>query len=349
MKNITVILLVLVVGLGGLWVHQELSTFDKSLSSFDASLNLYHESEEKVRLIEQQLHEQQEQERSYTILAGGDIMLDRGVESRIKSLGKNYDFPFDNIRTIISQADFAFANLEGSMSSVGVDTGKKFSFRFEPVAAIALKNSGLDIVSLANNHMLDWGQESLCETTKHLDEVAVQYVGAGCNNEDAEAPVIVNLGNTKIAFLAYTEFYKGAHATSERAGMSEFNMTKITERIRNLKKEQEIDVVMVSMHWGEEYKSRSNTFQVTTGHALIDAGADVILGHHPHVDQEIERYHNGWIIYSLGNFIFDQSFSKETMEAILAEITVQNKKVIDVRALPIEINSNFQPSLKITE
>ena len=89
MKNITVILLVLVVGLGGLWVHQELSTFDKSLSSFDASLNLYHESEEKVRLIEQQLHEQQEQERSYTILAGGDIMLDRGVESRIKSLGKN--------------------------------------------------------------------------------------------------------------------------------------------------------------------------------------------------------------------------------------------------------------------
>lgn len=347
-----IVLLLIIIGGGTVWARQEISSLQERADLFDTSVELQQENERQTNLIEQQhqeqLHIQEQQERIYTIILGGDIMLDRGVEARIKNLGKTYDFPFEEIQPVLSQADLVFANLEGSMSSVGADTGKEFSFRFEPIAASAIKNAGIDIVSLANNHMLDWGRESLCETTRNLDSVLVRYVGAGCNSVSAEAPAVFNLGNSKVAFLAYTEFYKGAHATDERAGMSEFNMSKITERIKNLKQQEGIDIVMVSMHWGEEYKPRANDFQVTTGQALIDAGADVIIGHHPHVDQEIERYKDGWIIYSLGNFVFDQSWSKETMEAILAQVKIQNKHIIDLRALPFVINNNFQPSLELT-
>lgn len=351
MKNILLFLLILAAGYGAFWSYQKITAFDAEVVSLQELLSSSREKNQKseqelLRLQqEQQLH--QEQNRVHTILAVGDIMLDRGVAARVKKIGEGYDFSFDKIRQTLTQADLVFANLEGSISSVGADTGKKYSFRFEPATALSLKDAGIDVVSLANNHMLDWGRESLCETTHYLNQVEVLYAGAGCNSLEAEAPAIFDLGNTTIAFLAYTEFYKGAHATADRAGMSEFNMTKITERIKNLKTEQGIDVVIVSMHWGEEYKSRSNNFQVTTGHALVDAGADVIIGHHPHVDQEVERYQDAWIIYSLGNFVFDQSWSVETMEAIIADIKVQNKKVIGVTALPITINSDFQPSLKI--
>ena len=99
------------------------------------------------------------------------------------------------------------------------------------------------------------------------------------------------------------------------------------------------------MHWGEEYQHRATDLQVQMGHELIEAGADVIIGHHPHVDQEIERYKNGWIIYSLGNFIFDQSWSEETMEGLMAEIQIQNKRVYDIISKKIQLNNNFQPEL----
>ena len=103
---------------------------------------------------------------------------------------------------------------------------------------------------------------------------------------------------------------------------------------------------MVSMHWGAEYKARATDVQVELGQKIIDMGADVIIGHHPHVDQEIERYGGGWIIYSLGNFIFDQSWSENTMEGLLAEIQIQNSRVYDVKPIPIQLNENYQPYIK---
>ena len=298
-----------------------------------------------INQLETQLQEKEEREKIYTILAGGDIMMDRGVEAKLKKLKVDYNFSFDLLRNDLMQADLVFANLEGSISDVGTDTGKAYSFRFEPVVAEALSGAGIDIVSLANNHMLDWGRDSLCETTKHLTNVAVDYVGAGCETLEAERPYIVNIGTTNIAFLAYTEFYIGAHATQNRPGMSEYDMEKISARIKDLKNDANIDLIMVSMHWGEEYKARATDNQVDLGHQLIDAGADVIIGHHPHVDQEIERYKDGWIIYSLGNFVFDQSWSEETMQGLLAEIQIQNGRVYDIVPRPIQLNENYQPEL----
>ncbi|MCA9352012.1 CapA family protein [Patescibacteria group bacterium] len=298
---------------------------------------------ENVRRLKEQLTQQNEEDRIYTILAGGDIMLDRGVEGKIKSLGRNYNFAFDLIRDDLNHADLVFANLEGSISNVGVDTGKAYSFRFEPETAQSLYTAGIDIVSLANNHMLDWGRDSLCDTTKHLAQAGVHFVGAGCTADEAETPYIIELGTTRVAFLAYTEFYQGAHAVGDKPGMTEWNVDKITERITSIKQQPDIDLVMVSMHWGIEYEPRASTSQVTLGQTFIDAGADVVIGHHPHVVEEIERYGDGWIIYSLGNFVFDQSWSTETMRGLVAEIQVQNGRVYDIIPHSIQLNDHYQP------
>lgn len=299
--------------------------------------------ENNIKGLQLDLEKQQEHEKIYTILAGGDIMMDRGVEAVIKRVDEDYNFSFDLIRDDLNQADYVFANLEGSISDVGADTGKPYSFRFEPAVADALSFGGIDGVSLANNHMLDWGRESLCETTKHLDRVDIDYVGGGCDSNTAERPLIKQFGNTSVGFLAYTEFYQGAHALGDIPGMSEWDLKKIQERISALG--EQVDIIMVSMHWGAEYKNRATDAQVALGQQFIDMGADVIIGHHPHVDQEIERYGDGWIIYSLGNFVFDQSWSENTMEGLLAEIQIQSGRVYDIKPIPIQLNENYQPKV----
>lgn len=322
-------------------LQQTLSVLNLELSQAQGEADMAGNLRNNINQLNDQLTEKTESEKIYTILVGGDIMMDRGVEAKIKKLGKDYNFSFDLIRDDLKNADYVFANLEGSISDVGADTGKAYSFRFEPKVAKALVDGNIGGVSIANNHMLDWGRESLCETTKHLDAVGIDYVGGGCNSEIAERPLIKEFGMTSVALLAYTEFYIGAHAVGDRPGMSEYDLSKIEERIEELKKE--VDLIMVSMHWGAEYEDRATDAQVQLAKVIIDMGVDVIIGHHPHVDQEIEKYNNGWIIYSLGNFIFDQSWSKETMQGLLAEIQIQDGRVYDIIPKPIQLNSNYQP------
>ncbi len=305
------------------------------------SLNLG-QKDARINELEQQLKEREE---IYTILAGGDLMFDRGVEKKLKSLSKDYNFPLEKISDYLHSADYVFANLEGSLSDVGTDQGGKYSFRFDVPVAQALADAGIDMVSLANNHILDWGRDSLCATLGNLDAVNVKSVGAGCDRERAERVQIEQFGNTRIAFLAYTEFHPWAVARESRPGMSEYDIDKIIERVQTIKSKNTVDLVFVSMHWGEEYLDRAPERIVKIAHQLIDAGVDVIIGHHPHVDQEIEHYGDGWIIYSLGNFVFDQSWSENTMQGLLAEIQVQDKDVYDVVPKMIQLNKNYQPEL----
>ncbi len=347
-KHLLYIALIIILSVFGFLVVQEKDAIIQLLS--DENISIQEDSTEqintkgtKIKELEAMFKEQKTQNTVYSFIAGGDIMLDRGVEAVIKRNNEDYSFPFALIKDDLKKADFVFANLEGSMSDIGTDTNKKYSFRFEPDAVNGLLNAGINLVSLANNHMLDWGRDSLCETTKILESKHIDFVGAGCNTQQAEDPYLVTLGNTHIAVLAYTEFYKGAHATQTRPGMTQYDLVVINERIVELKKSPNVDVVMVSMHWGDEYKPRANSYQVSTAQGFIDSGADVVIGHHPHVVQEIERYKDGWIIYSLGNFVFDQSWSKETMQGLLADIKIQNKKIIDVQGINIQLNNKFQP------
>ena len=160
---------------------------------------------------------------------------------------------------------------------------------------------------------------------------------------------IKNVAGAKIAFFAYENIEPNSkydEATKDLAGKSSFNLERVKNEISAIKQLKIADMAIVSMHWGEEYQLRSNKFQQEIGRALVEAGADIIIGHHPHVIQEIERYKNGWIAYSLGNFIFDQNFSEETMKGLMLKVKIQNKKIVEIEPVEIKINDSFQPEIK---
>jgi len=271
----------------------------------------------------------------------GDIMLSRGVEGRITRFSNN-SFPFLLSSTTLASYDITIGNLEGPISERGVNQGSMYSFRAKPTVIEGLMASEFDVLSLANNHMFDWGYLALSDTVSFLRDAGIQTVGAGRTVDEANGPVLISKNGQTFAFLSYTDLYpKSLNATGTIPGMSEYNPEKIVLRIRELKEKGY--VVFVMLHWGEEYQMHSNESQKTIGRKFIDAGADAIVGGHPHVAQEIERYKNGWIVYSLGNFIFDQNFSKETMEGLTVEILVKEGKIIDVISHTIKMNKDFQP------
>jgi poly-gamma-glutamate capsule biosynthesis protein CapA/YwtB (metallophosphatase superfamily) len=284
------------------------------------------------------------------IIAVGDIMLDRGVRGRIMNASKgkgDWAFPFMHMEEILRDADLSFANMESVISERGTDSGKKFSFRVPPDVAPVLADVGFDVLSIANNHTYDWGAEAQCDTATILFESNIAAIGAGCNRTQAEQEFTTEIANTRVGFLAYTEFYTSATATENRPGFAQFQLQHMIDRTEELRNEG-VEVVMVSLHWGIEYRNRSSTAQQELAHALIEGGVDVVIGHHPHVDQEIERYGDGWIIYSLGNFVFDQSWSEETMEGMLAKILVADGSVIDIEPHLFTLNRDFQPQIPET-
>lgn len=282
-----------------------------------------------------------------TIFLGGDVMMDRGVERRILGIGGgDFSFPFQEIMQATNAADLAFINFEGAMSDIGADTGKPYSFNFDIRAINGITAAGIDVVSLANNHMLDWGYDALCDTYKRITAAGVAVVGAGCNKAEADAPFVTTLPDgTTVAFLAFTEFYKGAQAGENRPGLALWTKTNIQNQIQALRSREDVDLIFVSVHWGTEYMPTSNSFQKEWGRMMIDAGADVIVGHHPHVRQEIEQYNGKYIIYSLGNFVFDQSHRPEAMKGLAVEITTEEGILKNLKELPIQMNQNFQPTI----
>ena len=354
----------------------------------------------QTKLLSLQLNEAERlikfsQEKPITLLFVGDIMLSRGVANQIEK-HQDYDWPFLKISTTTQEADLTFGNLEGPISSRGENQGSMYSFRTSPELVEGLKFAGFDILSLANNHIWDYGKEALEDTIAMLKHSGIETIGAGENYEKANAPVIIDFNSTlrgstssqirevepRIAFLAYTNLYpKSLEATENSAGISSFELEKVKTDIQELKALKLADIIIVSFHWGEEYQDRSNPSQQEIAHSLIDAGADLIIGHHPHVIQEVEEYlsspialegqgppspkasaRRGWAAYSLGNFVFDQNFSKETTEGLMLKVIVKNsaqggslpvrqagasggKKISEVLPIKIKINSAFQPEI----
>ena len=280
----------------------------------------------------------------YTLLFVGDVMLGRSVQNRINE-AQDPLFPFIRIADITRAADITFANLEGPVSERGVNQGSQYSFRFEPVGTMsALSFAGFDVVSIANNHVWDWGKDALIDTVLHLDNAGIGHVGAGRNAEEAEKPFIAFLDTTKVAMLGYTNLYpESLEAGIDHAGVSSFAVSSTIERVRQLKEFADVDVVMVSLHWGTEYATSSDAYQQGVARALVDGGVDLVIGHHPHVVQEVERYKDGWIVYSLGNFVFDQFFSKETMSGLMVRALVRGGKVESIEQIQVQLTPDFQP------
>jgi poly-gamma-glutamate synthesis protein (capsule biosynthesis protein) len=268
-----------------------------------------------------------------TITAAGDLMLGSWTQDVIKSFG--YEYPFQNIDTIFKDADLVFANLEAPFGSKGQAFPKTYSFQVRPDLINVLTSGRLNLVSIANNHIMDFGIESLIETMNLLRENNIWFAGAGLNLSKAREPALFKINDKKIVFMAYSlTFPEEFWATDTSAGTCFPFDTFVYKDIKKFKKGN--DLVIVSCHWGEELRETPKDYQIELAHNLIDAGADIILGHHPHVVQGIELYKEKLIAYSLGNFIFG-SYSKNATDSFILKIKWDDAGLKTCKVIPINI------------
>jgi poly-gamma-glutamate synthesis protein (capsule biosynthesis protein) len=275
----------------------------------------------------------------------GDIMLSRAVGNKMQKTN-DYKFPFLEIADVLKPADIIFGNLEGPISSRGKNQGSQYSFRADPKTAEGLVFAGFNILSLANNHIWDYGKDALVDTLSILKSNDISPIGAGLNSEEANSLTIKEVKGVKIGFLAFTNLYlKSFEAGKSYPGISSFDVNRVSKKISETKKSGTADFVIVSMHWGDEYQKEPSEGQIKIARQLVDAGADLIVGHHPHIVQKIESYKNAVIFYSLGNFIFDQNFSDETTSGYVIKVKIKDKKILNWEALETKINFDFQAEI----
>jgi poly-gamma-glutamate capsule biosynthesis protein CapA/YwtB (metallophosphatase superfamily) len=273
----------------------------------------------------------------------GDIMLARNIKNSVhKNFGGDYNRLFENISEL-KNADILFTNLEGDVSDKGTNVGSIWSFRMDPVVLPALKNFGFDVVSFANNHVGDWGMLAFKDTLHRLRDIDISAVGAGMNKSEAVTPTIIEKNGTKFGFIGFTDVGPNwLPAGKNTPGILLASDPDFANIIQNAK--AKCDVLIVSFHWGVEYKKVHNKRQETLAHNAIDNGADMVIGHHPHVIQDTQVYKDKPIVYSLGNFIFDQYFSADTMQGMVFQTTFLGSKLQSTKKQYIYLNKYFQPS-----
>jgi poly-gamma-glutamate synthesis protein (capsule biosynthesis protein) len=264
----------------------------------------------------------------------GDVLLASTVETVMKRNG--FDYPYREVLPLLQQPDMTIANFESPVTTRGTPQQKDYVYRTSPDALPPFKEAGFDLVTLANNHTLDYGQPSLLDTMSYMDKAGILRVGAGHNADEAFKPVIVNKNGIKIAFLGFSRVVpdNSWKAGSKTPGLADtYAEKRPLDEIRKAK--AEADLVVVLVHWGIERNDKPEAYQTTLGHHYIDAGADLVIGSHPHVLQGLESYKGKWIAYSLGNFIFTTNNVAETLESVVLDAACSKQGQCDLRIHPI--------------
>ena len=280
-----------------------------------------------------------------TVVAVGDIMLGGTATPELARMG--YDYPFEHVSTVLRRGNVVFGNLEGPLTRRGTAAGKQYVFRSPPqLVAPALARAGFSVLSLANNHSMDYGLEGLRDTVQALMQAGIRHAGAGDDLTAARQPAIIETNGARVAVLAYSltfpeEFWAGP----DRPGTAFGHENQVRADVAAAR--QRADIVLVSFHWGREGTVEPRDYQITLGRAAIDAGAAAVVGHHPHLLQGIGRYRDGVILYSLGNFVFG-SYSPDAVRSAIAELRFRNGRVREVKLYPINVLNTevvFQPTL----
>lgn len=280
-----------------------------------------------------------------TLVAVGDIMLSRHVWTKIQNNGGDPRWPFLKTADLLKNADITFANLESPISDLAEPPKEGMSFIAPSRAIDGLKYAGIDIVSLANNHTGNFGNDALLDCQKLLQEQGIAAVGAGKNIEEAHKAVITEVKGNKIAWLAYENIVPDAYAAGvNEPGVAWMNIDRLEKDIASVR--DQADYVLVSMHAGTEYVFEPIDSQVNFAHSAIDFGADMVIGHHPHVVQAKEVYNGKQIIYSLGNFVFDQMWSEETRRGEVLKATLDKGEIKDIEFVKVRIYDYNQPRIE---
>ncbi|MFA6092893.1 MAG: CapA family protein [Elusimicrobiota bacterium] len=270
-------------------------------------------------------------EASVLLSAIGDIRLD-GPVGRFSQEHGPAAVTAEALRWL--KADIVFGNLEAPLTLRGEKTDKKFTFRAPPKNLDILEAAGFTILNLANNHIVDFGPVGLLDTLAALDARGFLHVGAGRNLDEARRPVIIEKNGLRVGFLALTSTHPDfAWARKERPGVAYSDFDRFPEWIRQAK--SSCDVLIVSFHGGTERAELPNEIQRAFGHMAVDAGADLVLGHHPHVLQPVELYKGRIILHSIGNGLF-VSPSPETRAGAIVRILLKKNGPVLADFVPVD-------------
>lgn len=286
-----------------------------------------------------------EKKKPITLIAVGDIMLSRNVEQKMIKYS-DWLYPFRETYQVTTKGDIVFGNLESPLIAGPIVNTGTMVFRADPKAVAGLNYGGFNILSLANNHIKNYGLAGIEKTITTLDTASIKHAGAGLNDSAARQPAIMEIRGRKIGFLAYTQsgFTPASYeATATQSGSPFLNEQTLINDLEKLK--PQVDIMIVSMHAGVEYTLAPSAKQKSFARTAIDHGALLVIGHHPHVVEPMEKYKGGYIFYSLGNFIFDQMWSEETREGAIATITITGTEITDVQLTPIKIYDYSQPRI----
>lgn len=271
-----------------------------------------------------------------TVWVVGDLLLDRGVRAEIGRSGAHR--LFDGVRPLFRTADAVIANLECPVTEQHAPLEKKYVFRAEPRWLTALRAAGITHVTLANNHSNDQGREGLTHTLKALAGNGIGAMGGGSQQEAACAPVLLEKNGIRLAvFAANFVPLENWMYDADRPGPCEPTSDDLVRNIRSFLASSPGAHCIAVVHWGWEFRAEPNEEQSALAQALLDAGAEAVIGHHPHVIQTVERSGEKTVVYSVGNFVFDQR-TEEARRALAVKLLVTGRG-IDVRLVPLRISA----------
>ncbi len=284
-------------------------------------------------------------EPTVSIIFAGDIMLDELPGKLIK---KGID-PFAPFADILRSADFRIGNLECVVATMGIARDKPYTFRAHPRVLPILKRH-FTALSLANNHSGDFGPLAFRQMLDLLDREGLLYFGGGRNLSNAHAPLMLERHGIKIALLGFNEFFpRSFEADFDKPGIAWSEDEQVEADIKNARTRYRADIVIVFMHWGWEHEHLASKRQHQLARLMIDSGADVVVGGHPHVTQNIEHYKGRPIFYSLGNFVFNGFNDKDNNTGWLLRLELDREGVRHWKTYVAEIDQNGVPHPNPTE
>ncbi len=288
-------------------------------------------------------------EKSIYLAIVGDMEVDR----------ERPEMAFDKVKAELRSADIRFGGLEASLSTKGTPASGKIVLRHDPGMIEAYVAGGFEVVAFASNHCLDYGMDPFLETLDLLDRKRIRYVGAGRNIVEARRPAIIEKKGIRVGFLSYLlllplgwwahETKPGVAPVREDAlyGPPYVNEEDLEAMVADIEKtKREADVVIASYHWGSSQSRTLTLSQKAVAHAAIDAGADLVVGRHPHILQGIEAYRHKAIFYAIGNFALDHShpmFLPTVKDSILVKCLIDGKGISRVSFRPVYLGADGRP------
>jgi poly-gamma-glutamate capsule biosynthesis protein CapA/YwtB (metallophosphatase superfamily) len=283
-------------------------------------------------------------ETTITLAFTGDLMFGRTVNTHMLATAPSDPYPFTYTADFLRRFDLTIGNLECVISKLGTPVPKSYVFRGDARAYDRLLTAGFDLVSVANNHSGDYGKVAFLDEFLTLPTRGLTPIGGGKNKQQAHTPIFKTVHGTTIAFLAYDEIdpysFAATDTTPGHAWLNEDDLQRDLAHAR-----QSADFVITFVHWGIEYFTGLTAHQHYLAHAAIDSGADLVVGAHPHVIEPYESYKGKLIVYSLGNFVFDNMYEEVVRRGSILTLTIQKNHLLNWKLVPTRIGDWGEPAL----